>query len=126
MLPSGNKSKAHRMKKGGPKSTSRSGGGACNPTPRSDHGKKEVSITVIYATAPTEAPTETASTPAGAYLSDKEQPPLVRRGGADEEEQPTSHLVGDNVQGGEVTLWEEQNDGLEKEGEEHDVPQLPV
>jgi hypothetical protein len=114
------------MKKGGGKGTGRSGGGAYTPTPRSDHGKKEVSITVVYRAAPTVAPADTTSTPVVAYLSDEEQPPLARRGGADEEEQPTCHLAGDNVAGGEVTLWEEDHDDMEKDGDVHDVLELPV
>jgi hypothetical protein len=60
-----------------------------------------------------------------AYLSDEEQPPLARRGGADEEEQPTCHLAGDYVQDDkEVTVWEEQ--GSDAGDEVHEVPQLPV
>ncbi len=79
------------------------GTGKNTPTPRSDHGKKDVSITatrVYGAQIVTPTHTETASSPTA---GEEGLPPLIRRDGADDVEE-------EGEEGGEEEDEEEANE----------------
>jgi hypothetical protein len=64
-------------------------------------------------------------------MSDEEQPPLAKRGGADKDLATTCNMAGHGAREGVVTVWERDREEFEREREEkvecaHEVPELPV